>query len=186
MPKPTVVLCRHVIPSSGPTGGVSTDTTSSSSAHTRARLPGRLGSPDMTIGNDPRADPRMVAAIEPSADTDPLAWPYHTTVDDLAGLPPHVISVNELDPLRDEGLPTTAGCSRPGSVLWVGPSTAPAIPATAPSGGHSPTSISPRCAISTPSPTPCRTDYWLRSDLRRISGLLSPGSGVDASFKGVR
>jgi len=36
--------------------------------------------------------------------TDPLAWPYHATNDDLAGLPPHVISVNELDPLRDEGL----------------------------------------------------------------------------------
>lgn len=36
--------------------------------------------------------------------TNPLAWPYHATVDELAGLPPHVISVNELDPLRDEGL----------------------------------------------------------------------------------
>ncbi|HWM22492.1 MAG TPA: alpha/beta hydrolase [Ilumatobacteraceae bacterium] len=36
--------------------------------------------------------------------SDPLAWPYHATVDDLAGLPPHVISVNQLDPLRDEGL----------------------------------------------------------------------------------
>ena len=36
--------------------------------------------------------------------TDPLAWPYHAGTDDLAGLPPHVISVNELDPLRDEGL----------------------------------------------------------------------------------
>lgn len=34
----------------------------------------------------------------------PLAWPYHASVDDLVGLPPHVISVNELDPLRDEGL----------------------------------------------------------------------------------
>ena len=34
----------------------------------------------------------------------PLAWPYHASVDDLRGLPPHVISVNELDPLRDEGL----------------------------------------------------------------------------------
>ena len=34
----------------------------------------------------------------------PLAWPYHATSDDLAGLPPHVVSVNELDPLRDEGL----------------------------------------------------------------------------------
>jgi len=36
--------------------------------------------------------------------TDPLAWPYHATTADLAGLPPHVISVNQLDPLRDEGL----------------------------------------------------------------------------------
>ena len=36
--------------------------------------------------------------------SNPLAWPYHATGDDLAGLPPHVISVNELDPLRDEGI----------------------------------------------------------------------------------
>lgn len=34
----------------------------------------------------------------------PLAWPYHANSDDLTGLPPHVVSVNELDPLRDEGL----------------------------------------------------------------------------------
>ena len=27
------------------------------------KLPGRLGTPDMTIGEDPRADPRMVAAL---------------------------------------------------------------------------------------------------------------------------
>jgi len=33
----------------------------------------------------------------------PLSWPYHATADGLHGLPPHVISVNELDPLRDEG-----------------------------------------------------------------------------------
>lgn len=32
------------------------------------------------------------------------AWPYHTTVDELAGLPPHLISVNELDAVRDEGI----------------------------------------------------------------------------------
>ena len=36
--------------------------------------------------------------------TNPLAWPYHASVESLKGLPPHVISVNELDPLRDEGL----------------------------------------------------------------------------------
>lgn len=36
--------------------------------------------------------------------TNPLAWPYHAAAADLEGLPPHVISVNQLDPLRDEGL----------------------------------------------------------------------------------
>ena len=35
--------------------------------------------------------------------TNPLAWPYHATQDELTGLPPHIISLNELDPLRDEG-----------------------------------------------------------------------------------
>ncbi|AXL50375.1 hypothetical protein DSC91_002546 [Paraburkholderia caffeinilytica] len=34
----------------------------------------------------------------------PLAWPYHASQADLEGLPPHAISVNELDPFRDEGL----------------------------------------------------------------------------------
>ncbi len=34
----------------------------------------------------------------------PLCWPYVAQPSDLTGLPPHVISVNELDPLRDEGL----------------------------------------------------------------------------------
>ena len=36
--------------------------------------------------------------------TNPLAWPYYAAPSDLTGLPPHVISVNQLDPLRDEGL----------------------------------------------------------------------------------
>ena len=36
-------------------------------------------------------------------DQNPLAWPLCATAEDLSGLPPHVISVNELDPLRDEG-----------------------------------------------------------------------------------
>lgn len=35
---------------------------------------------------------------------DPCAWPSTAKTADLEGLPPHVISVNELDPLRDEGL----------------------------------------------------------------------------------
>lgn len=35
---------------------------------------------------------------------DPLAWPLFATEDDVAGLVPTVISVNECDPLRDEGI----------------------------------------------------------------------------------
>ena len=48
----------------------------------------------------------LVKVYDPANDhgTNPLAWPYHAQRTDLEGLPPHVISVNELDPLRDEGL----------------------------------------------------------------------------------
>lgn len=48
----------------------------------------------------------MAMLYDPTRESasNPLAWPYHAAVDDLAGLPPHIISVNELDPLRDEGL----------------------------------------------------------------------------------
>lgn len=34
----------------------------------------------------------------------PLAWPYHASVEELKGLPPFILDMNELDPLRDEGL----------------------------------------------------------------------------------
>jgi acetyl esterase/lipase len=34
----------------------------------------------------------------------PLAWPGFATEDDVKGFPPTVISVNECDPLRDEGI----------------------------------------------------------------------------------
>jgi acetyl esterase/lipase len=34
----------------------------------------------------------------------PLAWPGFATEDEVRGLPPTVISVNECDPLRDEGI----------------------------------------------------------------------------------
>ena len=48
----------------------------------------------------------MAAVYDPtdSHGSDPLCWPLHATVDELRGLPPHFISVNELDLLRDEGL----------------------------------------------------------------------------------
>lgn len=48
----------------------------------------------------------LVAVYDPTGDNaeNPLCWPYFATVEDLRGLPPHVIAVNELDPLRDEGV----------------------------------------------------------------------------------
>jgi acetyl esterase/lipase len=47
---------------------------------------------------------RIAYGIEAFEAGDPLAWPSFATVDDVAGLPPTVISVNECDPLRDEGV----------------------------------------------------------------------------------
>ena len=32
------------------------------------------------------------------------AWPYHASVEELKGLPPFILDMNELDPLRDEGV----------------------------------------------------------------------------------
>ena len=48
----------------------------------------------------------LVGVYQPDAadSENPLCWPYFASVDELRGLPPHVISVNELDPLRDEGI----------------------------------------------------------------------------------
>lgn len=48
----------------------------------------------------------LVEAYDPGAKhaTDPVCWPWHAQPSDLTGFPPTVISVNQLDPLRDEGL----------------------------------------------------------------------------------
>ena len=48
----------------------------------------------------------LVRAYDPTGEnaSNPLAWPLNADEQDLAGFPPTVISVNELDPLRDEGL----------------------------------------------------------------------------------
>ena len=47
----------------------------------------------------------IMASLYDGVDSkNPLAWPYHADKTLLEGLPPHVITVNELDPLRDEGL----------------------------------------------------------------------------------
>ena len=46
----------------------------------------------------------MGYGIEAFNERNPLAWPSFATVDDVDGLPPTVINVNECDPLRDEGI----------------------------------------------------------------------------------
>ena len=46
----------------------------------------------------------MAYGIEAFNARNPLAWPAFAQRDDVQGLPPVVISVNECDPLRDEGL----------------------------------------------------------------------------------
>jgi acetyl esterase/lipase len=46
----------------------------------------------------------MGYGIEEFKDGNPLAWPSFATEDDVRGLAPTVISVNECDPLRDEGI----------------------------------------------------------------------------------
>jgi acetyl esterase len=46
----------------------------------------------------------MAYGIEEFNARNPLAWPSFATEDDVKGLPPTVISVNECDPLRDEGI----------------------------------------------------------------------------------
>ncbi len=46
----------------------------------------------------------MAYGIEAFERKDPLAWPGFATEADVKGLPPTIISVNECDPLRDEGV----------------------------------------------------------------------------------
>lgn len=46
----------------------------------------------------------MSYGVEAFERRDPLAWPIFATPDDVRGLPPVVINVNECDPLRDEGI----------------------------------------------------------------------------------
>jgi acetyl esterase/lipase len=46
----------------------------------------------------------MSYGIEAFNERNPLAWPSFATADDVTGFPPTVISVNECDPLRDEGI----------------------------------------------------------------------------------
>ena len=52
--------------------------------------------------------------------TNPLAWPLHAEISELKGLPPHFISVCQLDPLRDEGWLTTENCLKLASLPVAG------------------------------------------------------------------
>ena len=47
----------------------------------------------------------LVKVYDPNEEheSDPSAWPLQASLEELQGLPTHVISMNELDPLRDEG-----------------------------------------------------------------------------------
>jgi acetyl esterase len=46
----------------------------------------------------------MAYGIEAFNERNPMAWPGMATIEDVKGFPPTVISVNECDPLRDEGI----------------------------------------------------------------------------------
>jgi acetyl esterase/lipase len=47
---------------------------------------------------------RVGYGLEAFERRDPLAWPSFAEIEDVTGFPPTVISVNECDPLRDEGI----------------------------------------------------------------------------------
>ena len=46
----------------------------------------------------------LAYGMEELENENPLAWPSFASKEDLAGLPPMMVSVNECDPLRDEGI----------------------------------------------------------------------------------
>lgn len=46
----------------------------------------------------------MASYYSPENMDKPEAWPLNAKEEDLKGLPPHILSMDELDPLRDEGL----------------------------------------------------------------------------------
>jgi len=55
----------------------------------------------ITIGNNQGA---MAYGMEQLQNENPLAWPHYAGEDELKDFPPTMVSVNECDPLRDEGI----------------------------------------------------------------------------------
>ncbi len=55
----------------------------------------------LELGNNRGA---MAYGIEELKNRNPLAWPIFATEEDVKAFPPTMISVNEFDPLRDEGI----------------------------------------------------------------------------------
>ncbi|WPH01632.1 carboxylesterase nlhh [Acrodontium crateriforme] len=53
---------------------------------------------------DPHNSALTKKYYSPNDGENPLAWPYHATPEQLKGLPPHVLNMDELDFLRDEGI----------------------------------------------------------------------------------
>jgi acetyl esterase/lipase len=69
----------------------------------QARYPSSIENNGILIDNHNNRG-AMGYGIEAFRNRDPLAWPGFATAQDVAGFPPTMISVNECDPLRDEGI----------------------------------------------------------------------------------
>lgn len=82
-----------------------------------AELPSLLENDGYFVGNSSNAVIASVYDPGGAHATDPLAWPYFARQSDLEGLPPHVVTVDELDPFRDEGLAYSRALARAGVVV---------------------------------------------------------------------
>jgi acetyl esterase len=67
------------------------------------RFPSSYKSDRITTTNEDLRRNALGYGLEHLAARDPLAWPLFAAPADLAGLPPVVVSLNECDPLREEG-----------------------------------------------------------------------------------
>lgn len=69
-----------------------------------ARFPSLLENDGYFVENSANAVLASVYDPDGSNTRNPLCWPSWASEEDLAGLPPHVVTVDELDVFRDEGL----------------------------------------------------------------------------------